>query len=221
MYSMKAILLFLKISLILCDIKDVQIKKGSINEVMKEHIMSATLAYFEVDSDLNNVSRRVTNNLNAKYGGSWICLIGKNLGDVHFEYEEDFHLWFQHNSIQFMVFKAKTVFPIDYNIIEARKPETNLTFIHNDLNQNMTNSMVQIVKNSVANLNSLESISQDITYQFENKYKKKYICSIGTFANIEKIKNFAENSTILLFRIENLNFTIFQMKNYSPNEVIV
>jgi hypothetical protein len=89
-YSIKAILflLLLKISLILCDIKDVQLKKHTIDEVMKEHIIASTLAYLEVDSDLNNVSRRVTNNLNAKYGGSWICLIGNNLGDVHFEYEE-------------------------------------------------------------------------------------------------------------------------------------
>jgi hypothetical protein len=207
--------------MILCDLKVTEIKQSTINDIMKEHIISSTLAYLEVDSDLNNVSRRVTNNLNAKYGGSWICLIGKNLGDVHFEYE-DFQIWFQHNTIQFMVFKAKTVFPIDYSnvIIEARKPGANVTVMRNNYSIFANDAIVGVVKSAVYHLNNLESICQNITSYLENVFKNKYFCGIGTFVDIEKIPN-VENNSIFMMRIESLNFTFFHWKNLSLIQVIV
>ncbi len=131
------------------------------------------------------------------------------------------HLWFQHtsgfNTIQFMVFKARTVFPINYNniILEARKPEANVTIIHSDYNMFATSAISGIVKTALAKLDNLENICQNITNGVEDIYKKqyKYFCSIITFANIDKIRYLAKNNTIFLMRIGNLNFTIFQMKN--------
>ncbi len=97
---------------------------------MELHVISQALALLETESDLNSVAKKVENEMNNKYGTSWICLSGinSNFTGVNFNPKAQTFIWFSFKEKNFVVFQQSIEITVTTKSTTAHSTE-NVTVI--------------------------------------------------------------------------------------------
>jgi hypothetical protein len=85
-----------------------KIHKNEMNPEMKDYVIGQALVAAENETDMNNVSRKITNEMNQKYGKSWNCFTGINISfdGINIESKEKTLIWFSYKDRNFIVFES-------------------------------------------------------------------------------------------------------------------
>jgi hypothetical protein len=100
-------LIFLQFPIIYCAIDEIKIYENEMYTQMELHVISQALALLETESDLNAVAKKLENEMNSKYGTSWICFTGinSNFTGVNFNPKAQTFIWFSFKEKHFVVFQ--------------------------------------------------------------------------------------------------------------------
>jgi hypothetical protein len=180
------------------------------NPEMKDYVIEQALVASENEIDMNNVSRKITNEMNQKYGKSWNCFTGINTSfdGINIESKEKTFIWFTNKDRNFIVFKS-----LSDPLAEAQKSDEKFVIIKDGMSEGMKNWTLVMVKRSIIAFTHTEYISEHMVKMLEGKYGYSWFCIIGSTGNDDNITTTIGKQAFLSLKIESLLITIFQVKN--------
>ncbi len=211
---MFSVIVFLSICLqfqcIFCYNEFLKIHKNEMNQEIKDYVIEQALVASENETDMNNVSRKIINEMNQKYGQSWNCLTGTNTSfdGINIESKEKTFIWFSYKDRNFIVFKS-----FSDPLAEAQKSDAKLVIIKDGMSESMKNLTLVMVKQAIIAFSHTEYISEHMVKMLEGKYGYSWFCIIGSTGNDDKITKTFGKQAFLSLKIESLLITIFQVKN--------
>jgi hypothetical protein len=111
MIKMKAFcLMLLQFSSILCIDSSLKYYKNDMNPEMEKFVVSQALYFSVNEKDLNTIGKKVSLEMDKKFGNGWICFAGVNGNFSGFDVgsEKNTFIWFSYNENHFIAFKRAT-----------------------------------------------------------------------------------------------------------------
>jgi hypothetical protein len=160
---------------------------------MEQHVIAETLLILETEKDMKPVAKKVSNEMNQKFGKSWICLTGinTNFSEINIDSKENTLIWVSFKDKNFLVFKPVFKHSINDPLIEARKSDAKLVIIKDGM--------------------------PDMVKSLELQYKNSWYCIIGSTGNDDKLTKNLAKSAFLSFKMESLLLNIFEVKDKLRN----
>jgi hypothetical protein len=181
------------------DIDGLRIIKTEMTDQMQDHIVTAALAYFEYekDMDISIIAKKLSIMMDKKYGHTWECLTAtKSNLTIKTEHEQGTYLLFSYKDNQFLVFKLRIIYTIDDVLNDTKRNPNNISRVENLFSDSMKNSIISIVQKEIVKQNNTDILAKIIGQILNDQYKNAWICSIGTLNDAEVLKRFS-----LLFRL--------------------
>jgi hypothetical protein len=213
-------LIIVKFSIINCIDEDIKIHRNSGMSVqMEHHVIAQALTLTENEIDMNIVSKKISDEMNHKFGKNWIVFAGVNtsFSGIDTELNKNPFIWFSLKYLNFIVFKEEQQNLIANPITEARKSDAKIVIIKDEMIEKMKNMALVIVKQAINNFNNTEAIAEHVIKELDKTYGNSWFCFIGYSENGNKLLKNAVNSTLLSFKIESSIITIFQIKGENMN----
>jgi hypothetical protein len=159
------------------------------NDQMRHHVIAQALAATETEEDLKVVAKNISNEMDRKYGKSWICSIGINttFSGISIESKENSFIHFSFEEKHFVVFKL----PLETSVVN----EVNRGFLK--IRRNLIFSRFIKVKFSevVKKYKNLEpNITHDGGFTKEIKLATFNISLSSLDQNFENCENVSESS---------------------------
>ncbi len=90
------------------DVKDViEITSSNVDKIMEEHVIGTAFILFENKYDFKTIAQKMVNDMNTRFGKSWICQIGSNnTFEIYFDEKIDSYITFTFKEIGVTLFKA-------------------------------------------------------------------------------------------------------------------
>ena len=108
MICFKILSLLLLIQFIFINCENLKIYKNKLTAHLEQHLIGKALLISETEMDLNLLSKMVSDEMNNKFGKSWICLSGTNLSSfgLNFESINTYYIWFSFKELHYIVFNS-------------------------------------------------------------------------------------------------------------------
>jgi hypothetical protein len=102
--------ILLYFALINCAPNDVTTHKSEMSSNMELHVVSKTLELLEKGSDLNEIAKKIIEEMDNTYGPTWICKTGinSNFTGVNFNAKERTFIWFSVKDKDFVVYQQSS-----------------------------------------------------------------------------------------------------------------
>jgi len=116
-------LILLQFSGILCINEDLKIHKNGLNKEMEQHVIAQALTITETEKDLNIAAKKISNEMNTKFGQGWNCLTGINISftGINVESINNTFIWFSFKEDHFIVFKQITETSVHNEVFDYLK----------------------------------------------------------------------------------------------------
>jgi hypothetical protein len=101
---------------------DLEIFRNEVTNEIEEHVIGKTLLAMEALKTDQLVATNLTNEMNIKFGKSWMCFIGLNFNSaaVAFEHQANSLLWFSYKQKHILLFKPMMETTICGNEVRIR-----------------------------------------------------------------------------------------------------
>jgi len=75
--------------------------------LMEQHVIAEALIITETETDLNIAAKKLSNEMNIKFGKGWNCFTGININfsGVNVDSKENTFIWFSFKEKHFIVYK--------------------------------------------------------------------------------------------------------------------
>jgi len=91
------------------------------NTQMEQHVIAQALTITETEVDLNTAAKKLSNEMNIKFGRVWNCFTGINLNfsEVNVDSKENTFIWFSFKEKHFIVYKTITETSVENQVFNS------------------------------------------------------------------------------------------------------
>lgn len=175
------------------------------DESMKNEAIDMSVTAVNNNTNLTIIAHKLVNNFNSKYGRMWICIISTSPLISAFESQTNTLLSFTYNSTQVVLFKPKSLTPID--MMEEAK-HFDITITNSEMSIDMQNRIINTVSKAINNSNDFHKIAKNITDTFDDIYGKYWHCFVGPIGMNGYVRYI--EGTFVSLNIRQLQFVLFQ-----------
>jgi hypothetical protein len=194
--------------------QDIQIHKNELSNDMEKYAIAEALLQLK-DSDSNEmIAKNLANQMDIKFGKQWFSFVGMDFNNSGFniDHQKNTFFWFSYKQKHIILFKPQI--DVKNNLVfDARKDNAKVTVLYNDMEEKLKTAVINTTSIALKNFNTFQDISLNITKTLNSSLGSDWRVFIdfnGFASNQEVYKNISIAGSLILFRVEDIEFVIFR-----------
>jgi len=101
----KIVILLITVKLSLSAIEDIKVISSNVDIKEEEHVISTIFNLFEKENQNKIIAKKLVDEMNTKFGKTWICQIGSNNSELYIDLESSSYITLSFKEIKISLYK--------------------------------------------------------------------------------------------------------------------